>query len=70
MFRVKGKERLERTEILAKIDYMLKIIANLAHNFGFGLTNEADAFLVNRHPKCCPGTRMGPLAQTWHVKVW
>ena len=30
---------------------------------------EADAFLVNAHPKCSPGTRMEPLAQTWHVKM-
>ena len=26
--------------------------------------------LVNKHPKCSPGTRMQPLAQTWHVKMW
>jgi len=28
--------------------------------------NEADALLVNTHPKCSPGTRMQPLAQTDH----
>ena len=33
-------------------------------------SDEADAFLVNTHPKCSPGTRMQPLAQTWHVKMW
>ena len=32
--------------------------------------DEADAFLVNTHPKCSPGTRIQPLAQTWHVKMW
>ena len=69
-FRVKGKERPEKTEILIKNDHLPKLIANLAHNFGLCLTNEAEDFLVNRHPKCSPGTRMGHLAQTWHVKVW
>jgi hypothetical protein len=32
--------------------------------------NEADVFLLNTHPKCSPGTRMQPLTQTWHFKVW
>ena len=31
---------------------------------------EADALLVNTNPKCSPGARMLPLAQTWHIKVW
>ncbi len=32
--------------------------------------DEADVFLVITHLKCSPGTRMEPLAQTWHLKVW
>jgi hypothetical protein len=27
--------------------------------------DEADPFLVNRHPNFCPETKMEPLAQTW-----
>jgi hypothetical protein len=40
--------------------------------FGFKFwirPDETDAFLVNTYHKFSPGTRMQPLAQTWHVKM-
>jgi hypothetical protein len=30
--------------------------------------DEVDAFLVDTHPKCSPGTRMEDLVQTWHSR--
>ena len=32
--------------------------------------DETDAFLLNTHPNCSPGTKIQPLAQTWHAKMW
>ena len=55
-FRVKEKEGIEDPKALLK-----RLI--FPSNFQFGsklwiTPEEADAFLVNMHPKCSPGTRM------------
>jgi len=67
-FRVKDKDGIEDPKFSIK----MLIFQN---NCQFGLkswirSDEADAFLLNTHPKCSPGMRMKPLAQTWHVKMW
>ncbi len=57
-FRVKDKDGIEDLKSSSK----MLIFPN---NYQFGSKcwirpDEADAFLVNTHPKCSPGTRMEP----------
>jgi hypothetical protein len=58
MFRVKDKEGFK----YLKPSLKMLIFPN---NYQFGSKfwiwpDEADAFLVNTHPKCSPGTKMEP----------
>ena len=68
-FRVKDKERHEDSKSSLQ---MFIFPSNCQFSFKFWIrTDETDAFLVNTHPKCSPGTRMEPwtpepLAQTDH----
>ena len=67
-FRVKDKEGIKDPKSSLK---MLIFPNNSQFGSKFWIRpDEADAFLVNTHPKCSLGTRMEPLAQTWHVKMW
>jgi hypothetical protein len=67
-FRVKDKEGIKDPKFSLK---MLILPNNCQFGSKFWIRpDKADAFLVNTHPKCSPGTRMKPLAQTWHVKMW
>jgi hypothetical protein len=66
-FRVKDKEGIKDP----KSSLRMLILPNYCQ-FGCKFwirPDEADAFFVNTHPKCSPGTRMEPLAQTWDVKI-
>jgi hypothetical protein len=65
-FRFKDKEGIKDPKSTLK---MLIFPNKLGSKFWIR-SDEADAFLVNTHPKCSPGMRMEPLAQTWHVKMW
>jgi hypothetical protein len=67
-FRVEGKEDIKDPKSSLKV----LISPNNCH-FGSKFwirPDETDAFLVNTHPECSQRTRMQPLAQTWHVKIW
>ena len=67
-FRVKDKEGIKDPKSSLKM-----LISQNICQFGSKFwirSDEADAFFVNTHSKCRPGTRMEPLAQTWHVKMW
>jgi hypothetical protein len=67
-FRVKDKEGIKDPKSSLK---MLIFLNNCQFGSKFWIRpDEADAFLINTHPKCSPGPRMEPLAQTWHVKIW
>jgi hypothetical protein len=57
-FRVKDKEGIKDLKSLLK---MLIFPNNCQFGSKFWIRpDEADAFLVNTHPKCSPGTRMQP----------
>jgi hypothetical protein len=57
-FSVKGKEGIEDRKSSSK---MLIFPSNCQLGSEFWIRpDEADAFLVNTHPKCGPGTRMEP----------
>ena len=67
-FRVKDKEGIKDPKSSLK---MLIFPNNCQYGSKFWIRlDDADAFLVNTHPKCSPGTRLEPLAQTWRVKMW
>ena len=56
-FRVRDKEGIEDP----KSQKMLIFPNNCQFGFKFWIRpDEADAFLINTHPKCSPGTRMEP----------
>jgi len=58
MFRVKDKEGIEDPKSSLK---MLISPSNCQFGSKFWIKpDEADAFLVNMHPKCSPGTSMEP----------
>ena len=58
MFTVKDKEGIEdRKSSLKMLIFPSK--SQLGSKFWIR-PDEADAFLVNTHPKCSPGTRMEP----------
>ena len=72
--RFRGSEMGQSRPMAWKPESSLKMLI-FPNNCQFGSKfwirpDEADAFVVNTHPKCSPGTRMEPLAQTWHVKMW
>ncbi len=67
-FKVKNKEGFKDPKSSLK---MLIFPNNCQFGSKFWIRpDEADTFLVNTHPKYSPGTRMQPLTQTWHVKMW
>jgi len=57
-FKVKGKEGIEDPKSSSKRIFFQ---SNCQFGSKFWIrSDEADAFLVNSHPKCSPGTRMEP----------
>jgi len=57
-FRVKDKEGVEDPKSSLQ---MFIFPSNWQFGFKYWIRpDETDAFLVNTHPKCSPGTRMGP----------
>jgi hypothetical protein len=66
-FRVKDKQGINDPKPSLK----MLIFPNCQFGSKFWMrSDEVDACLVNTHPKFSPETRMEPLAQTWHAKMW
>ncbi len=67
-FKVKDKGGIEDPKSSFK---MLIFPSNCQFGSKFWIRpDETDAFLANTYTKCTTWTKLEPLAQTWHFKMW